>query len=376
MNTWAKWIILAVVVLTGLTASSNGLAADNAWKLEAKVVNGQVYVKADDVLALVGGKGSYSEADGTYTIHNPSTRSVTEVVKEVSPSIVAIVGKPKSGSSGYVSVDNRYNLAHGTGIIVKADGVIVTNAHVVKDMANLVVITVDGNQYEATVQHMDEESDLAVVKINAKGLQPAKLATSLNVEVGETVIAIGTPISFALRNSVTVGVISGVDRSINSMYRLLQTDAAINPGNSGGALVNLKGEVIGVNSLKFAAVGIDNLGFAIPADTVSYVLDHFQRFGKVRRASLGFDLDESWAALVGLPTKDPMKVTRVDPNSPAAKAGIKAGDILYSINNRNIYNMVDLNEQLKAFLPGDKVQVTMYSDGDLVNRTIELVEKR
>jgi serine protease Do len=222
--------------------------------------------------------------------------------------------------------------------------------------------------------NIDEESDLALVKITATGLPIAKFADKLNVQVGETVVAIGTPISFSLRNSVSVGVISGIDRSIHSTYRLLQTDAAINPGNSGGPLINLKGEVVGINSLKFAAVGVDSLGFSIPIDTVNYVIQQFFKYGKVKRPYSGLELEESWAAVVGLPTNEPLTVARVVTGSPAYISGIKGGDVIYSLDANNISTLIDFNEQLKNYLPGDQAKITMLSDGDLVTKIITFTE--
>lgn len=301
----------------------------------------------------------------------PTTYNVPEVIQRTSPSVVAIIGKP----TNYVDKTDRFSLAHGTGVIVKPDGWIVTNAHVVKDMSNLTVVTLDGKQYTGKVTNMDEESDLALVKIAASGLVPAKFAANFNIRVGETVVAIGTPISFSLRNSATAGIISGVNRSVNSTYRLIQTDAAVNPGNSGGPLVNMKGEVVGINSLKFVSVGIDNLSFAIPTDTVQYVLHHFFTYGKVKRPYFGAELEESWAAVVGLPTKDPLLVVRVDEGSPAAKAGFKPGDVIYSLNNQSITTIVDFNELLKKYLPGQKVEIMTRSNGDLIKKSVTFTEE-
>lgn len=293
---------------------------------------------------------------------------IPSVIARVSNSVVAIVGKPEGNLS---EKDNRFNLAHGTGVIVKADGWILTNAHVVKDMRNLTVITVDGKQFAGTVMNMDEESDLALVKINATGLQPAKFASNYSIRVGESVIAIGTPISVSLRNSATMGIISGADRSVSSTYRLIQTDASINPGNSGGPLVNLKGEVVGINSMKFVSVGIDNLSFAIPADTAQYVIKHFFTYGKVNRPYWGADLEESWAAVVGLPTKEPLRITRIEKGSPAEKAGFQVGDVIYSINQAPFNTLVEFNELLKNYLPGQTVEFMVQSGGDMIKRKVQ-----
>lgn len=354
-------LLFAGSAVSAATAVSGGVA------LDAKVINGEVYVKATSLVAQLGGSGAYDKSSKKYT-YSPGS-AVPDVVRKVSPSVVAIIGKPEDGSSG-----SRFSLTHGTGVIVKKDGWIVTNAHVVQDMKRFVVVTADGKEYEGTRKQMDTTSDLALVKINAAGLKPATFAASpLKIQVGESVVAIGTPVSFSLRNTATVGVISGMNRSVSSDYNLLQTDAAINPGNSGGPLVNLKGEIIGINTMKFIDVDIDSMSFAIPADTVQYVLDHFNKYGKVKRPSLGVELEESWSAVVGLPSDEPMTVTAItSPN--AEKAGIRIGDQLYAVDGKQISTVVELNEMLKAYLPDRKVSVTMLSDGDLVTRELTLSE--
>lgn len=294
---------------------------------------------------------------------------VPKVIQQVSPSVVGIIGKTTGGSS---TGEDRYNLAHGTGVVLKSDGWIVTNAHVVKGLTGITVVTSDGKSYKAKKVYSDMLSDIALIKINAKSLKPARFAaSSQQTKVGEKVVAIGTPITFSLRNSATVGVVSGLNRSVDGFYRLIQTDTAINPGNSGGPLVNMKGEVIGINSLKFSAVGIENMGFSIPTETVQYVTNHLLKYGEVKRAGLGFDLEESWSAIVGLPSDDPLTVTKVY-SDEAKKAGIQENDVLYAINGKRVYSVIDINEMLKAYMPGSKVNVLMQSDGDIVSRSLTL----
>ncbi|MEB3102378.1 S1C family serine protease [Ferviditalea candida] len=361
-------VMLVLTMTYGLNAEAVG-SVGQSMDMDAKLINGEVYVKASSMVQALGGSGKYDSKSGKFHY----TGSIPDVIDKVSPSVVAIIGKPSNvpGSQD----GNRFQLAHGTGVIVKADGWIITNAHVVKDMKNIVVVTSDGKQYAGKQTNIDEESDLALVKINASGLTPAKFNTDGHIRVGETVIAMGTPISFALRNSATVGVISGMNRAVNSNYRLLQTDAAINPGNSGGPLINLNGEVVGINSLKFVEVSVDNMGFAVPADTVQYVLKHFWKYGKVKRPDPGFLLEESWESVVGLPSNEPLKVTAVQSTSSAYEKGVREGDILYSIENSNVSTITDMNELLKNYLPGDKVQMMFQSNGDLVKRVIILGEK-
>ncbi|MED4911700.1 S1C family serine protease [Brevibacillus centrosporus] len=290
------------------------------------------------VWTIMGATVPWASAAGA-PVSAPAPSAVTDipgVIARVSASVVAIVGKPEVKGNNR---DNRFNLAHGTGIVVKADGWILTNAHVVKEMDNLTVITVDGKQYAGTVTNMDEESDLALVKIAATGLSPAKFAANYSIKVGETDVAIGTPISVSLRNSASAGIISGVDRSVSSTYRLIQTDASINPGNSGGPLVNLKGEVVFT-------------------------------YGKVNRPYWGAELEESWAAVVGLPTKEPLRIIRVEPGSPAEKAGFQSGDVIYSVNQASFTTLVEFNELLKSYLPGQTVEIMVQSGGDLIKRKV------
>ncbi|MFC5650492.1 S1C family serine protease [Paenibacillus solisilvae] len=364
-----KWLrVFCLITVGALIMAGSAIAAGSgagSTSLEAKVINGEVYVKASSLTKQLGGTGAYDAKSKTYT-YTPLSQ-VPDVIKKVSPSVVAIIGKPAGSSSS-----DRYALAHGTGVVWKADGWILTNAHVVKDMTNIVVVTAEGKQYEGKRVNIDETSDLALVKINAANMKAAVFApVPLQLQVGETVIAIGTPVSFSLRNTATTGVLSGMNRSISSSYKLLQTDAAINPGNSGGPLVNLKGEVIGINSLKFVSSGIESLGFSIPADTVRYVVNQFFKYGRVMRPSLGLGLEESWAAIVGLPTTDPLKVTSVT-NESARKLNVKQGDFIYAIAGKAITSIVELNELLKAYLPGQKIEVTLQSGGDIVTKKITI----
>lgn len=326
------------------------------------------------LLSVVMGESTYAFGNNVNTIKT-KTSTVTEdqvpkIIKDVSPSVVGIIGKDSGGQSS--GPDDRYNLTHGSGIIVKSNGWIITNAHVIKDLENVLVVTSDGKTYTAKETYLDEVSDLALIKINASSLKPAKFAKSVgNIEVGEKVIAIGTPISFSLRNSATVGVISGLSREVDAAYRLIQSDTAINPGNSGGPLVNMKGEVLGINSQKYSAVGVESMGFSIPADTVQYVMNQLFKYGEVKRPSLGLELEASWSSIVGLPTQDPMTITKVV-SAEALKSGIAEGDLLYSINGHQVTSLVDINELLKSYSPGATVRLVIQSEGDILVRGLVL----
>jgi serine protease Do len=362
-------MLIFFVFIYGTASAAVTNSSSSNIALEARLIQGEVYIKASSLLKESGGTGAYNEQ--TKQFDYVPAQTIPTVVEAVSPSVVAIIGKPKAGA--YQQVD-RFSLAHGTGVIISEDGWIVTNAHVVENMNEIIVLTHNEKKFNVEKVLSDSESDIALVKIKAKGLKPAVFAPSDKVEVGETVVAIGTPISFSLKNSATSGIISGVDRSAHSSYRLLQTDAAINPGNSGGPLVNMDGHVIGINSMKFVDVSVDNMGFSIPTNTVQYIIDHLKEYGKVKRPYIGFELEESWEAVIGLSKDKPLTVKRVETNSAASKLGISRGDRLYSIDRESIATLIDLNEKLKSYMPGDKVIVTFQSKGDIVQKTITLQE--
>ncbi|MFB5763794.1 S1C family serine protease [Paenibacillus medicaginis] len=361
------WLAAGLGAVVFLGSSGTEAAAAGEKALKAQKIKGSIYVNVNELNKALGTSGTYNGASGTYTL---STGTIPQVVEKVSPSVVGIIGRPASSDTS--SGGDRYNLAHGTGVIIKNNGWIVTNAHVIDGLDEVLVVTSDGKTYGITEQFSDPVSDLAVIKISANNLQPAVFADSTaQLQVGEQVIAIGTPISFSLRNSATTGVVSGLNRGVNASYKLIQTDTAINPGNSGGPLVNLKGQVVGINTMKFSAVGIENMGFSIPADTVKYVINQFFKYGEVRRASLGLELEESWSAIVGLPTDDPLSVKGVA-SAEARQAQIAEGDELYSINGKRMTSIIDINELMKSFQPGQTVTLLMQSDGDIVERKLKL----
>lgn len=293
----------------------------------------------------------------TYSAHISFTEddAIAKVVEDVSPSVVTIVGNYHSGT-----LTGQYNkpTAHGTGVIYKANGYIVTNAHVVKDITNLTVVLANGELQAGSVLYLDETADLAVVKINKVGLKPITMAKKEDLVSGRTAIAIGTPISISMRNSVTKGIVSGVGVALpDSHYKLIQTDATINPGNSGGPLVNIRGELIGINSSKYAAVNIDNMGFAIPVDTVETVISQFEIYGRVLRPQLDFSLEQSWEASIGLPTTKGLTV------KASRNATLKAGDIVTKLNGIAVHSLADWNEAIKDTYRGDTFTVEYICDG-------------
>ncbi|GIP21702.1 S1C family serine protease [Paenibacillus sp. J22TS3] len=366
-------------VVLGLGSGIAVPAGASSSPLTSKGISSKVKADSIQTVKAKSNPNSKSSSSANSKASSNSARAtvttqvdpVPQIIQKVSPSVVGIIGKA-SEQANKSQGDSRYDLAHGTGVIIRSDGWIVTNTHVVQGLTNALVVTADGKSYSIVESYVDEVSDIALIKINAKSLHPAKFApASRSTVVGEKVIALGTPISFSLRNSATQGIVSGVNRAVNAAYRLIQTDTAINPGNSGGPLLNMKGEVIGINSMKFEAIGVENMGFSIPVNTVQYVVDQLFEYGTVNRPSLGVELEESWSAVVGLPGDEPMTVKNVH-SAEAQKAGLQKGDVLYRLDGRKVSSVVDLNELLKSYSPGQTVTLWLESGGDIVTRKLVL----
>lgn len=280
-----------------------------------------------------------------------SDKSIITVINKVSPSVVGVIGNIRQDSLDYQPGSD--NMVFGTGVIIKSNGFIITNAHVVLDMENIIVVLSNSRAYQARLKAIDEKTDLAMIKIDKGGLIPVEFGNISDIQVGETVIAIGTPLSLSLRNSATKGMISGINRSIQSDYRFIQSDAAINGGNSGGPLVNMKGKVIGINSIKYSGTGIEGMSFSIPVDTVKYAISQFEKYGEIKRPYLGVTFIEGIAARYGLPSNEGITITDIKKDSPASKYRLQTDDIITGINEKSITTLVDFNEAMKNYLPGD-----------------------
>src|SRR2546421_804959 len=257
----------------------------------------------------------------------------------------------------------------GSGFIVDAKGYILTNQHVVEGATRIIVRLQDGEEYRGTVKGIDEETDVAVVRIDAqKDLPTAKLGNSDDVQVGDWVLAIGSP--FGLDQTVTAGIISKKERqaaAFTSFQQFLQTDAAINRGNSGGPLVNMRGEVIGINSQIATSTGDYNgIGFALPSNAASFVYQQIISNGKVRRGYLGIFLDSvkpEFARVYGLPDTKGAIVTDVrDQQGPAGKAGMQANDVIVEFNNQPVQSAQDLINKVAATPVGETVPLAYLRD--------------
>lgn len=365
-------MISALLLLQTAMAAPNVEVNRTQIDTDAVIIDDKTYVPLRGVFEAAGAEVSWNEETQTAGINISNSLSddelIPSVIESVSPSVVGIIGRGKTESY----YGSQEGIMSGSGVIIKTGGEILTNAHVVKNMNTILVVMNDGKGYEAQLKYIDEDTDLAVVKIKKIGLPVVKFANSEDIVVGKQVIAIGTPITFSLRNSATVGHISGLNRSVGEPYRLVQTDTAITHGNSGGALINMNGELVGITSSGYSGT---NTNFAVPVDTVKYVLNQFELYGKVRHISFGAEFQEDWLAELGVPSEAGLTIKGLEKSSPLAKASFKTGDVLVSVDDVAINSIVELNELMKNYLPGDTVKVGVKTNGEIKYADIVLDEK-
>ena len=254
----------------------------------------------------------------------------------------------------------------GSGFIVSPDGVILTNAHVVRDADEVVVKLQDRREYRAKVLGSDPKTDVAVLKIDAKNLPTVPVGSTRNLKVGEWVLAIGEP--YGLESTVTAGVVSAKGRNIDQNgVQFIQTDVAVNPGNSGGPLFNTRGEVVGINSQIYSETGgYQGLSFAIPIEVAARIKDEILATGKVQHAKLGVsvqDVNQGLADSFKLASPDGALVENVERGGPADRAGLKSGDVIRSINGQPIVQSGDLSAVVSIAKPGEKVTLDVWRDG-------------
>ena len=255
----------------------------------------------------------------------------------------------------------------GSGFIVSRDGLVLTNAHVVKDAAEVTVKLTDRREFKAKVLGVDPQTDVAVLKIEATDLPIVKLGAAKNVRVGEWVVAIGSP--FGFENTVTSGIVSAKSRALpdGTSVPFIQTDVAVNPGNSGGPLFNLQGEVIGINSQIYSSSGgYQGLSFAIPIETAVYVKDQLVDHGTVTRGRLGVtiqELNQSLAKSFGMKSARGALVSSVEAGSAAAKAGMEPGDVIVKFDGEEIASSIDLSSRVATVKPGTLAKLEIWREG-------------
>lgn len=295
--------------------------------------------------------------------------SLQEIYRRCIGSVVSIVTVTPSGK------------ASGTGIIMSEDGYVITNHHVIESAQAVSVLTSDNQEYAASVVGSDETSDLAVLKVEAEGLQAAEFGDSSVLQVGDSVAAIGDPLGTALRGTMTDGIISAINRDLTVNDRtmsLIQTNAALNNGNSGGPLINCYGQVIGINTMKMSnfyslSTTVEGIGFAIPIDTAKPIIDELIEKGYVSgRPAIGIDgetLPATYRIYYRLPQG--IYVTRVYRNSDAAAKGVSEGDIITAINGVSVTTMEQLNRVKNQFTAGQTITLTIYRGG--VSSDVEII---
>ena len=301
-------------------------------------------------------------------------KKVSEVIDEVNQSVVAIIGRNTKYRENNNNMYSKFptNLQHGSGVVVDVEGRIITNNHVVDGLDEIYVVTYDGNVYNAKLLYANSEIDLALLKINRSDLKPIKFAKEEEIKVGDEVVAIGTPLFFGYRNSASKGIVSGLNRPIDNIYTYLQTDAAINPGNSGGPLVNMNSELVAINTLGY--MFYSGVNFSIPIGNVSYFIEQYDKFGRIKRCFTGIEFEENWAALLGLPTNQGLKVITIKKDAVVTSNQVYEGDMLEAIDSKSVTSIAQYNEILKSHLPGDKVTLTLSREGSKFNLTVELKE--
>jgi len=269
----------------------------------------------------------------------------------------------------------------GSGVVISADGYLLTNNHVVADADSIIVQFADGKTKAAKVIGTDPNTDVAVIKVNATGLVPIKIGNSDSLQVGEMVMAVGSPLNPNLAHTVTQGIVSAKGRSnvgLADYENFIQTDAAINPGNSGGALVNLDGELVGINAaIASQNGGFQGIGFAVPINMAIRIKDQLIAGGKVTRGYLGVniqDVNDQLAQAMSLRRSQGALIGNVADSSPASRAGLQAGDVITAFNSQQIENSAQLRSQIASTAPGTSVKLTVLRDNQEKDYEVALGE--
>ena len=286
------------------------------------------------------------------------------------------VPRGRRGAPGAQPQEERVQRGVGSGFVISDDGFVLTNAHVVEGADEVVVTLTDRREFKAKVLGSDTRSDVALLKVEARNLPSVRIGDSSKIRVGEWVIAIGSP--FNLENTVTAGIISAKARDTGEYLPLIQSDVAVNPGNSGGPLINMRGEVIGINSQIATLSGAFNgISFAVPIDEVMRVADQIRKTGKVTRGRLGVQISEvttDVAESLGLGRARGAEVAMVEPGGPADKAGVKVGDIILKFNGKDIDRSSDLPRLVGGSAVGSRATVTVWRRGSQIELPVTIVE--
>lgn len=382
---------VAVVLVTSIVTS--GVVGGVLYTSFTNKMNEQTE-RIQGILSTTTGSNTSAKGSNNNNVvmtSNPSGYSVVNIAKKMEPSIVGIRMTVGGSMSSYFGIGNDPSESEGSGIIISKDGYIMTNYHVVQyadprlnESTNTVleVFLPDKRQVKAKFIGGDKVSDLAVIKVDVTGLPVAELGTSSNLQVGEPVVAIGNPLGMQFADSVTTGVVSALNRQVDTgtgtAMNFIQTDAAINPGNSGGALVNAQGQVIGINSAKIAETGVEGLGFAIPVDDAKPIVNQLMLYGYVKGRPLigisGQEISDVMSQYYNLPVG--VYVKNVAPGSGADKAGIRRGDIITSLAGKSVQTLSDLSSVMKSYKAGDTVNIVVSRNGRNINLKLTFSEDK
>lgn len=367
------WKYLGVGILGGMVPFAFGyiLNATSYSSLSDEVIDGNRFAHQVNYSGVPAGTEGFIEASES-TI-NSVVHVTTKVVKTTvqrDPLYEFFYG-PGTGNREY----KQYGAGSGSGVIVSSEGYIVTNNHVIEDASEIEVILNDNSKYTATVIGTDPSTDIAVLKIEASGLKPIPLGNSDDLRIGEWVLAVGNP--FNLTSTVTAGIVSAKARNINLLSdktratavpieSFIQTDAAVNPGNSGGALVNTRGELVGINTAIASQTGsYSGYSFAVPVNLVNKVMRDIIDFGVVQRGYLGVqiaDINQEIKEKNDLPSTKGVFISSVTEDGGAEKAGIKANSVILKVGSKDVNSVAELQEEIGKRRPGDKVSLTLRSE--------------
>jgi serine protease Do len=381
---------IAIVLITSLisSASVGGLMYHNFSKeLDQKLVYSQKSITTD-YFAKVNTGGT--KINGILETALTKGSSVTQIAKVVGPSVIGIRMTTVNPDTGFFW-DQGTSVSEGSGIVMNKSGYIMTNYHVVENAdpkndtsssTTLEVFLPDKRQVKGKFIGGDKQTDLAVIKVELNNLTPAELGDSSKLEVGELAVAIGNPLGMDFAGSVTAGVISALNRTIDSgtgqSSKYIQTDAAINPGNSGGALVNSMGQVIGINSIKISVTGVEGLGFAIPINDAKPIVNQLIMFGYVKGRPLfgitGQEISDVISQRYDIPVG--IYITDITPGSGADNAGIKKGDILISLANKKVKTLKDVDTIVKSYKAGDTINAVISRDDATKTLKITFTEEK
>ncbi len=296
---------------------------------------------------------------------------IIDVIEEVMPAVVGVSRQILVSRFGEERLEPAES---GSGVIISSGGYIITNHHVIEGADNISVLLPDKGRYDAELVGQDTLTDLALLKIDETGLTAMILGDSDQLRVGETVAAIGNPLGY-FQQTVTAGIISAVDRQVrfpgsDFAHSFVQTDALVNPGNSGGPLINIEGEIIGINTAKISLMGVEGIGLSIPSNTVQRVADDLLEHGRVIRPHLGVVVDD-WPLYSDIAPDRGVLILDIAPDSAAEEVGLQAGDVIVAMDDREIQYIAQLFDRLLEYYPGDETIVSFYREGE--RREVEVV---